>query len=431
MDFGLRAFVGPLSALRDWKRQIPSALVVALTDDLGLVPETSTFVQDLRRHLKAEAQSDEEIIHLWGAEASKDRTLAYIFADSFEDFYSDGVQYVTVWCNQQVIQESTTINEALQLLGVERKEEMSEFNTVDLGRYETTESWAAAAILDEAVTRVGGTIKALIKLLRDWGSDLFQTAVRREAARALGQHGPKAKEAIPALVKCARRDGDVYVKKEAIRALGLIGKDAVPDLIKLLKEDSDDLTRADAATALGEIGKDAREAVPALVEALRDRKDIVRLVVARAVGKMYVADKQLKTVFEALAQSATHDPSDQVRTSAVDTLATVGPEAVPALIQILTNDSEWRPRARAAKGLRDLGKEAPEAAPALVEALGDQEVPVRIHAADALGTIEVKNEKVVNALEQALNDDNEYVRKTARESLQKIHSAQHARPEGD
>jgi hypothetical protein len=278
MDFRIRAFVGSLSALRDWRRQIPSALVVAMTDDLGLVSETSAFCQDLRRHLKAEAQSDEEIIQLWGAQASKDCTLAYIFADSFEDFYSDGVQYLTVWSNQQVVQANTTINKVLQLLGVERKEGMSEFNTVDLGRYERTEVWAAAATLDEAVRGGREGVPALIKALKDRGSESVQIAVRRGAAKALGRHGPAAKEAIPALVKCAKKDGDEYVRADAIRALGRIGRDAVPHLIKLLKKDSDKLTRAGAATALGEIGKDAREAVPPLVEALRDQKVPVRLV---------------------------------------------------------------------------------------------------------------------------------------------------------
>jgi HEAT repeat protein len=424
MDFRIRAFVGPLSVLRDWRRHIPSALVVALTDDLGLVPETDAFEQDLRRHLKAEAQSYKEVIESWGAQASKDCTLAYIFADSFEDFYIDGVQDASVWANQQVVQANVSINDALRALGVQ-KAGTDELRTVDLCRYEDTESWAAAATLDSVVSRAGGTVKALIKglvkTLKDWGSDSSQIAVRREVAKALGQQGPAAKGAIAALVKTAKKDGDLHVREEAIRALGRIGRHAVPDLIKLLKKDSHELTRAEAATALGEIGKDAREAVPALVEALHDPDDIVRLVVARAVGKMYVADKQLKTAFEALLECATSDRSESVRISAVRTLATVGPEAVSTLILVLETDSSACKEA--ADALADIGKEARQAAFALAEALRDPEVPVRLAAARALGKIEVRDEKVVNALEQALNDDNEYVRKTAQEALQKIQAA--------
>jgi HEAT repeat protein len=268
---------------------------------------------------------------------------------------------------------------------------------------------------------VTALIKALVKTLKDWGNESAQIAVRREAAKALGQQGPAAKGAIAALVKTAKKDGDLHVREEAIRALGQIGRDAVPDLIKLLKKGSDNLTRAEAATALGEIGKDAREAVPALVEALHDPDEIVRLVVARAVGKMYVADKQLETAFEALVECATSDPSESVRISVVRTLATVGPEAVPTLILILETDSSAC--AEAANALADIGKEARQAAFVLAEALRDPEVPVRLAAARALGEIGARDEKAMNALEQARNDDNEYVRKTAQEALQKIQSA--------
>ena len=108
MDFRFRAFVGPLSALREWKQQIPAALVAALTDELGLVPETDAFIQDLGKYLKADAQSHKEVVELWGAQASKDGTLAYICADSMEDFYIDGAQFVTVRSNPQAPLPPTT-----------------------------------------------------------------------------------------------------------------------------------------------------------------------------------------------------------------------------------------------------------------------------------------------------------------------------------
>ena len=102
-------------------------------------------------------------------------------------------------------------------------------------------------------------------------------------------------------------------------------------------------------------------------------------------------------------------------------MATVGPEAVPTLIEILETDSSACKDA--ADALADIGKEARQAAFALTEALRDPEVAVRLAAARALGKIEVRDEKVVHALERALNDDDEYVRKTAQEALQRIHSA--------
>lgn len=72
MEFRINAFVGSLSTLRDWRRHIPSARVFALTDDLGLVPVT----EDLRRRLWAGARSEEQVIQLWGAKASKESPFA-------------------------------------------------------------------------------------------------------------------------------------------------------------------------------------------------------------------------------------------------------------------------------------------------------------------------------------------------------------------
>jgi hypothetical protein len=219
MDFRIKAFVGPISALRDWKRLLPSAVVVALTDELGLVPVTEEFRQDLRRRLNAERQSDNEVIQLWGAHASRDCTIAYLSAGYFADFYSDGIQYAYAWTNHQAVQSELFINDALRLLGVKVSPGEREFNAVDLGRYPDTESWASAGILHETFSRVRGAVPALIKALRNRGSGLVGMAVRRDAAAALGRHGPAAKKAIPALVECARTETDLHAREEAIRAL--------------------------------------------------------------------------------------------------------------------------------------------------------------------------------------------------------------------
>jgi HEAT repeat protein len=419
MEFRINAFVGSLSALREWRRLIPSALVVALTDDLGLVPVTDEVRQDLRQFLRAGARSEEEVIQRWGAWASRRSTLAFISADCYVDFEDDGVQDAVVWTNQRVVQSDMVINKALRLLGVKAEAGKDEFDTVDLGRYKDTAYWAAAAMLGEMPSGAEG-VPALIEALSFCGSQKLQRTVRREAAKALGRHGPAAREAIPALVARAKTDRDAYVQEEAARALGLIGREAVPDLIKLMRTGRDGLTRADAATALGDIGKDAREAVPAMIEALREPDKLVRLVAARAMGKMYLADKQLTKTFEALVESATSDPSREVRISAVRTLASVGPEAVPTLIHVLKTESDWLARTDAADGLGSCGREARAAIPALAEALRDQVVAVRMAAAQALGEIKVRDEKAVSALEQALNDDEKYVRERAQEALQKI-----------
>jgi HEAT repeat protein len=69
---------------------------------------------------------------------------------------------------------------------------------------------------------------------------------------------------------------------EASRTIGPEAKEAVPALIAALK-DQDAGVRWEAATALGEIGLEAKEAVPALIAALKDQNELVRWYAARAL----------------------------------------------------------------------------------------------------------------------------------------------------
>ena len=151
------------------------------------------------------------------------------------------------------------------------------------------------------------------KLQRKRVDDLVRTLsnckVEREriaATQALGQMGPKAKSAVPALLKAL--DSPQKVRLETIRTLGLVGpgaRDAVPELGALLKlrKDVDTLLQAlgriggkDAAAAvipllrkedkahwkqcvaaLGMIGEDASAVVPHLLKLLSDTdKSIVQ-----------------------------------------------------------------------------------------------------------------------------------------------------------
>src|SRR5262249_15596120 len=93
------------------------------------------------------------------------------------------------------------------------------------------------------------------------------------AINVVGDLGPEAKVAVPALVALLK---DTRIDKVdrvfVVRALGRLGPQAsasVPDLIEVLK--SDDLyLRIQAATTLGQIGPDAKAAVPLLHDLLHD-----------------------------------------------------------------------------------------------------------------------------------------------------------------
>jgi HEAT repeat protein len=95
--------------------------------------------------------------------------------------------------------------------------------------------------------------------------------VRSGAAQTLGQLGPEAREAVPALTTAALHDEDLHVRVEAGIAIWRIDKRAgrvLPVLAEALQSD-DEVLRWTAAECLGEMGPDARDAVPALLEALR------------------------------------------------------------------------------------------------------------------------------------------------------------------
>src|SRR5260370_1414569 len=110
-------------------------------------------------------------------------------------------------------------------------------------------------------------------------------AMRREAAHALGRLEPPTAAAVPALGD-ALKHADDEVRATAAEALGWIGpeaKDALPRLRDAVAQDENARVRAGAAFALGRIGRDSDAVVPALIEALKDRKAEVRDSAARGL----------------------------------------------------------------------------------------------------------------------------------------------------
>ncbi len=116
-------------------------------------------------------------------------------------------------------------------------------------------------------------VPALIEALN--GDD---ERVRSAAAVALGQIGPDAKDAVPALRAAL---GPGLLGQNSARALGRIGPHGMPALIDALKNGSEH-----AALALGEIGPDAREAVPALLAAIKSGQEDVSRSAAEALRKI-------------------------------------------------------------------------------------------------------------------------------------------------
>ncbi len=135
--------------------------------------------------------------------------------------------------------------------------------------------WAARALVK--VNQPGGALPVLVEALRDQSS--------AEAARALGDMGPDAAQAVPAL-RAALQDREHPVHLAAAAALVRVARagDALTVLMKAARDSEQD--RDLAARELGAIGPAAREAVPALSEALNDESVRVRRTVREAIQKV-------------------------------------------------------------------------------------------------------------------------------------------------
>jgi HEAT repeat protein len=289
------------------------------------------------------------------------------------------------------------------------------------------------------------------------------TMVALSAALALGEIGPGAKDAVPALVKALKRDD--FVRGEAARTLGRIGPDAdaaIPALSEMLSDveaeeffialDSlrhigvaaipaltDALhsprwhVRCGACDALGRIGPPAKKAVPALTEALYDPNAFVRQSAAEALRAF---GPDAKTAVGPLAETL-GDHYGDVAWKAAETLQCLGPSAkraVPALAAVLRTEREEPPRSRnrrpsriGPKGrelafiaIETLGHFGPDAAGALPElrsACTDTDAWLRATAAVALWRVEGKKDPVLPVLKAALKDKNSRARIAAAQGL--------------
>jgi HEAT repeat protein len=167
--------------------------------------------------------------------------------------------------------------------------------------------------------------------------------------------------------------------------LGDIGpeaKSAIPALLEFLQGPDDDAVEG-ATAALPKIGP---AAIPALAELLRDKKAGARLVAAQALLRL--GDQPRKTAIPVLIELL-RDKEATIRIRAAWTLDDIRPEAtaaIPALIQLLQDQDEEAQMA-AVWTLRGMGPAAREAIPALTEFHRNGPTVLRGDAAEALEEI--------------------------------------------
>jgi RNA polymerase sigma factor (sigma-70 family) len=172
------------------------------------------------------------------------------------------------------------------------------------------------------------------------------------AAAELGKLGRKAKSVVPQLLEAVKHP-DAHVRINAAYALVQVGSDpdkTVAVLITLLQNEPQREVRRSAAAALGEMGPAAApaipalrkalqgegggwwvaadaigkiggpDAVPALIAALENKDDDVRLTAIKQLGKLSSA---ASSVVESLKKARKDDPRELNRKAATEALKTI------------------------------------------------------------------------------------------------------------
>ncbi|HEY3963679.1 MAG TPA: HEAT repeat domain-containing protein [Planctomycetaceae bacterium] len=277
--------------------------------------------------------------------------------------------------------------------------------------------------------------------------------VRVQAAETLGRLGPSAAPAVRALAS-AVFDPRFEVQAEALIALERIGppaRSAVPALIAVLKGEDAHLFGF-AINALGAIGNSAAAAKPELARFMLGDHRQLSVAACRALLHIRPLDDDLLPQCVRVLIVALTGRDDQAARDAVDVLGLCGSTAVPGLARIVeTYAAHAESAARGAAALKQIGRHAVPAVPALGKALQSRNemvveqsigalaaigpsagpaVPelralltspsasIRTHVASALGDIGAV--AAVNDLATALEDRDEDVRRESAQALGKI-----------
>ena len=243
--------------------------------------------------------------------------------------------------------------------------------------------------------------------------------VRRAAARAFAEINPPPEVVAPVLIK-AIQDEDEAVIGNAVDALASLGPAIVPRIVK------NGLTNKDlqlhAVRCLAKIGPAAKEAAPALAEALKDAEGEYRREVQFVLG-MFGADSA-PAVPELIKSLASED--DQVRNSAIYALGKIGPaakDAQPELRKKLTGDDDFARFAATWALVRIDPKDtklAAAAVPALIKGLSDERPLVRAEAAATLGELGSTAKSALAELKKVAEDADPNVSAAAKQAIEQI-----------
>jgi HEAT repeat protein len=168
-------------------------------------------------------------------------------------------------------------------------------------------------------------------------------------------------------------------------------------------------TRIAAAVAVWRVSGHSEKPVALLVSSL-PMKDKLEL---KDRGNREKAIKALTTIGPAAAKAAPallkvldENDDEAVQSEAAEAIGMIGPPASAATPLLITRLKSFRIRLSAGKALGAMG---PEAVPALIKALKDEDSVVRGYAARALGEIGPAAKDAIPALARGLRDSGDFI----------------------
>jgi HEAT repeat protein len=257
-----------------------------------------------------------------------------------------------------------------------------------------------------------GAVPALLSALHDRSE-----SVRAAAIVALGEIGPDAAEAAPELARCCGSSSEA-IQELALRALTSIGPEATLRVAEVLRTSDSVPLKLNTLKVLAVYGTAAKEAVPALRDALKDTDPRVRAAAGNTLGQMRSAAKDaIPDLLDAL-----QDTKVKVQIEAANALVILSGEGIPGLLE--------KVRAADRKGrwaeplIQNQFGGAHEAVEKLLVQLKDRDATLRAQAAVALGELGHMAKAAINALTDALKDEDRLVRASAAVALAKIRGKQ-------
>lgn len=225
--------------------------------------------------------------------------------------------------------------------------------------------------------------------------------LRRCALGAIQRIGPAAREAL-SLVEPLIQDKDTGIVREAVTAKWHIDGDdpfAVAHLVPLLSEKRERQCNG-AVDCLKEMGSGAREAVPKLLEVMKQHKDAAVIDALTDLAAHF--PKEIVPVM----RSSLADPKLADRVS-VALLRIEGPQEIllPHLVRLMNTEGDLPiERHELILFLATYGPKGAPGLPGLVRALENPSGQTRINAAEALGKIGPAAKDAIPALRAVQND---------------------------